>query len=183
MRENVTKLPRIRVDDVVTALGPDLRPGAEQVGTDDAGLVRVRVTAEGGVSAVEIAGRFAGVDALAAAILGAYRQALLKRMAARLVGDAAPAPAARRDDAPDVTDERWLEWVRDALDRADRQLTAMGRARPAADEITGPGRYVRVRVAGGVVTDVFIDAPHAAERSPQAVAADARSALDRASRA
>ena len=83
-------------------------------------------------------------------------------------------------DAPGLTDERWLDWVRDALDRADRQLTAMGRARPAAEEITGPDRFVRVRVAGGVVTDVFIDAPHAAERAPDAVAADARSALDQA---
>ena len=34
--------------------------------------------------------------------------------------------------------------------------------------------------SGGVVTDVFIDAPRAAERSPDAVAADARSALDQA---
>ncbi|BCJ48148.1 hypothetical protein GCM10010168_25080 [Actinoplanes ianthinogenes] len=173
MRDDVPGLPRIRVGDVVAALGPDLRPGAEQFGVDDAGVVKVRVTAEGGVSGVEIAGRFPGVDALAAAILGAYRQALLKRMAARLVHGAGPAAA------PDVTDERWLAWLRDALDRADRQLTAMGRARPYADEFTGPGHCVRVRVAGGVVTDVFIDAP----RPPEVVAADARSALDQAAQA
>jgi hypothetical protein len=171
---------RIRVGDVIAVLEPDLGPGADQTGGDDAGAARVRVRAEGGVAAVEIAARWRerveGVDGLGAAILTAYRRASRKRMAVLLhsVGLAA---------APEVPDGRELGRVRDALDRSERLLTAMGQAWPEAAEVFGPCRYVRVRVAGGVVTDVFVDAPLAALRSPAAVAADTRRALDQAAAA
>ncbi|BCY10428.1 hypothetical protein [Actinoplanes sp. L3-i22] len=121
--------------------GPDLRPGAMQAGVDDDGVVLVRVAPDGGVAAVEISPRWRerlpGVDALAAAVLGAYRQALLNRMAARLMSGSAAEPPGPR---PDVGDEGWLAGVRDALDRTYRQLAEV----PRADVATGPARIVRV---------------------------------------
>ncbi|WP_436533926.1 hypothetical protein [Actinoplanes sp. HUAS TT8] len=155
----------MRSDDGVAGLGPDLRYGAAQTGTDDDGVVLVRVAADGAVLAVEINRRWGerlrGVDALAAAVLAAYRQALLKRMAARLVNGPTVAETPER---PGVDDPGWLRGVRDALDRAHQQLTAV----PRDETVTGPARLVRV--AGGA----------AAEREPGRVAEDARIALDRA---
>jgi hypothetical protein len=101
--------------------GPDLRPGAAQTGTDDDGVVLVRVAADGGVAAVEVsagaAERLRGADALVAAVLGACCQALLKRMAVQAM-DTRAAPGA----LPDVTDERWRDGVREALEQACRAI-------------------------------------------------------------
>ncbi|MCW2143049.1 hypothetical protein BXY51_007641 [Actinoplanes cyaneus] len=100
--------------------GPDLRPGAAQTGTDDDGVVLVQVAADGGVAVEVSAGaaeRLRGADALVAAILGAYRQALLKRMAVQAM-DTRAAPGA----LPDVTDERWRDGVREALEQACRAI-------------------------------------------------------------
>lgn len=133
----------MRSDEVVAALGPDLRSGAVQTGADDDGVVLVRVAADGAVVAVEISPRWGerlrGADALAAAaVLGAYRQALLKRMAARLINGpvAVSPPVAER---PDVEDEGWLEGVRESLERTYRQLAAISRALPRDEVVSGPG--------------------------------------------
>jgi hypothetical protein len=167
--------------DVVAMLGPDLRPGAPQVGVDDDGVVRVRVAADGGVAGVQISPRWRdrlrGADALAAAVLAAYRQALLKRMAARLVNGPGPSPEA--PSRTDVADEGWLEGIREALERTYRQLAEVSRPRPPEQVVTGPARIVRVRVAGSAAAELSIDAPRAADRDPDLVAEDARAALDR----
>ncbi|MFC3986984.1 hypothetical protein [Actinoplanes siamensis] len=58
-------------------------------------------------------GPLSGSDALVAAVLAAYRQALLKRMAARRMRGEAEPPLPGLDD-------RWLAGVRAALDRLHR---------------------------------------------------------------
>ncbi|MFI1991937.1 hypothetical protein [Actinoplanes sp. NPDC020271] len=139
--------------------GPDLRAGAAQTGVDDDGVVLVRVGADGSVTAVEVSRRWAErlrePEALAAAILTAYRQALLKRMAARLITDpgggavplsgmplggtpvplsatavelsGGPVPLGEAASLPDVADDRWRDGVRQALELTCRAVIA-GRA-------------------------------------------------------
>ncbi|AEV85257.1 hypothetical protein ACWT_4237 [Actinoplanes sp. SE50] len=116
--------------DTAPGLGPDLHPGAAQSGADDDGLVRVRLGPDGRMLSLEVDARWPdrlpGPEALTAAILTAYRQALLKRMAARLLTDPAAAPL------PDVTDAHWLAGIRDALDGTLRRICPTGPARHPA---------------------------------------------------
>jgi hypothetical protein len=175
----------MRLDDVIAEVRPDLRSGADQEGTDDTGTVRVRVAPGRGVTEVEI-GRWwrdrLSMAGLGPAVLAAYYQAAQRRLVAQQVNGPPPARSAEAYARPDIADAGWDAWVRTSLERAQRLLDESPPRVVTEQTITGPARYVRIRTAAGVAVEVLVDDTRAAENAPELVAADLRTALDRADR-
>ncbi|PZM96869.1 MAG: hypothetical protein DIU79_03985 [Actinobacteria bacterium] len=186
---------RAQVERMIAELEVDTRPGASQEGADSSQSVWVTVSASGAVLDVSISRRWKErlpADRLGEAVLEAYYRALEK------CGAAAAFAAMRRQDSdpvdpvspqgfdmPDVRDPGWTEWAWRTLDETSRKLqeltVRLQERAPAERTVSGPRGYVRVRVEGVGVTAVLIDAMTLAERDPDAVAMDARAALQAAS--
>jgi hypothetical protein len=135
------------------------------------------------------------------AIFDAYRQARRKRDLAQIIASRRrPAVAEPRAAAgkPDIDDPRWLGWLEEYVEAANRQLDELdriaarrstpasrgtGRDDAGARDVSGPRRFVRLRLSGGDVTGVVVDAPGYAVQAPDAVGQDAFAAFRSAARA
>lgn len=182
---------RSRAEEAMARLEPDLRTGTQQQGGDASDSVWVTVGADGAVVDVSISRawpRRLAPERLGDAVLEAYRQAEQKRALAlaRAGGPGArpggPGAAPRHEPpAPDVTDERWLDWVWQRLDDARQRLDRLASAPvPAAEPertVPGPAGHVRLRAVGATVSAVLVDSIRLAERDPDAVAGDLRAAF------
>lgn len=187
---------RAQAERALAELEVDPRPGASQEGADSSGSVWVTVDPSGAVLDVSISRRWSErlpAERLGEAVLEAYYRAHEKcGVAAALAAmerpddDSGDSESPRRSDMPDVNDPGWTDWAWSALNEASLQLRELAARRqeriPVERMVTGPSGYVRVRVESSGVTAVLIDAPATAERNPEAVAVDARAALQAATK-